>query len=102
MQNIERWMIGGVALLALAACDDTMTGSADTGLSGTQAQFTAMEAPCTSQAARLTGASAASVTVLDQIQTGGGPILTLAAGGSNYTCRLEADGSVTVFSEFAN
>ncbi|MEX5729148.1 hypothetical protein Ga0609869_002501 [Rhodovulum iodosum] len=74
----------------------------DDGLSGTPDQFASMTAPCVAQAARLTGVPQGAVVVLDRIRTGGGPILTLQAAGAPYTCRQEADGSVTVFSEFAN
>jgi len=84
----------------LAGCVET--GGSNSGLSGTTDQFTAMRAPCKTQAARMTGTSVSSVSILDSIQTGGGPILTLMAGGSQYTCRLEANGGVTVFSEYAN
>ncbi|MPQ93282.1 hypothetical protein [Thioclava sp. JE_KL1] len=84
----------------LAGCVET--GGSDPALSGTDTQFDTMTGPCVAQAATLTGTSAGSVTILDRIQTGGGPILTLMAGGSKYTCRLEANGSVTVFSEYAN
>ncbi len=91
-----------VAAAALAGCVETSGTSSDTGLSGTQSQFDTMTSPCIAQASRLTGASQSSIRILDRIQTGGGPILTLDAAGSKYTCRLEDDGSVTVFSEFAN
>ncbi len=72
------------------------------GLSGTPVQFDRMVTPCVAQAARLTGASRGSIRVLDRIRTGGGPILTLSVAGGKYTCRLEANDSVTVFSEYAN
>ncbi|MBW6419692.1 hypothetical protein [Celeribacter sp. PS-C1] len=88
----------GVAALLVAGCVEMD----DPALSGTPDQFSMMKSPCVAQAARLTGTSAGSVTILDEIQTGGGPILTLMAGGSKYTCRLEDDGTVTVFSEYAN
>jgi len=88
------------AAALLAGCVET--GDMDTGLSGTDAQFDAMRAPCKAQAARMTGTSVHSVTILESLQTGGGPILTLMAGGNKYTCRLEPDGRVTVFSEYAN
>ena len=75
---------------------------ADDGLSGSPEQFAAMERPCVEQASRLTGVAQRAISVLDRIRTGGGPILTLDAAGTKYTCRLEDDGGVTVFSEFAN
>jgi len=81
------------AAALLAGCVET--GDMDAGLSGTADQFDAMRAPCKAQAARMTGTSVHSVSILDSIQTGGGPIL-------KYTCRLEPDGRVTVFSEYAN
>lgn len=89
------------ALTALAACVED-TGSSGSGLSGTQAQFNAMTSPCIAQAARLTGVRQSSISVIDRIQTGGGPLLTLNVGGTKYSCRLEDNGRVTVFSEFAN
>lgn len=96
--------LGAAALVALAGCVEDTGGSSapNDGLSGTQSQFDGMTGPCIDQAARMTGVSRGSVTILDRIRTGGGPILTLNAGGAKYTCRLENDGSVTVFSEFAN
>ncbi len=63
--------------------------------------FAAMTGPCIDQAARLTGLSAGAISVSDNIQTGGGPLLVLNAAGTPYSCRREDDGSVTVFSEFA-
>jgi hypothetical protein len=96
-------------LAALAGCSTTTTvdsgtpssGSAGEGLSGTQEQFNRMTNPCIAQASRMTGLSQGSIVVIDRIRTGGGPLLTLNAGGTKYSCRLEDDGSVTVFSEFA-
>ena len=86
--------------LSLAGCTEDSTS--DTGLSGTDAQFAQMRAPCIAQAARLTGIPETQIVVSSQLQTGGGPLLVLDARGTSYSCRLEADGSVTVFSEFAN
>ncbi|EPX85325.1 hypothetical protein [Salipiger mucosus] len=94
--------LAGAALLALAGCVETTEPPRDDGLSGTDPQFAAMETPCRAQASRMTGSPQGAVAILDRIRTGGGPILTLSANGANYTCRLEPDGSVTVFSEFAN
>lgn len=65
-------------------------------------EFSAMEQPCIRQAARMSGLSAGSISILERIQTGGGPLLTLDAGGTKLSCRKEGDGSVTVFSEYAN
>lgn len=102
IMTIHWKLIGAAAAAAaLTGCVET-GGGMDTGLSGTDAQFDSMVYPCTAQASRMTGASQSSIAVLDRIQTGGGPILTLSAAGAKYTCRLEDDGSVTVFSEFAN
>jgi len=78
------------------------SSGSNNGLSGTPVQFDRMVTPCVAQAARLTGASRGSIRVLNRIRTGGGPILTLSAAGGKYTCRLEANNSVTVFSEYAN
>ncbi|MBK1703592.1 hypothetical protein CKO40_03230 [Halochromatium glycolicum] len=75
---------------------------ANDSLQGTPEQFSRMTQPCIAQASRMTGVSPGSITIIDRIRTGGGPLLTLNAGGTKYSCRLEDDGSVTVFSEFAN
>jgi hypothetical protein len=97
-------MLGRVCVLgvvaAVAGCVET-TGAGD-GLSGTEAQFSQMEQPCIAQAARLTGVSRGAIFVRERIRTGGGPLLVLDAGGAAFSCRFEDDGSVTVFSEFAN
>ena len=93
-------------MLALAGCqsDSSMDTGApkDDGLSGTQAQFDMMTDPCIRQAERMTGLGMKDISVTNRIRTGGGPLLTLNAGGTKYSCRLEDDGSVTVFSEYAN
>ncbi|MBF9058451.1 hypothetical protein HKCCSP123_04580 [Rhodobacterales bacterium HKCCSP123] len=90
-----------VVTAGLAGCVD-MGGAPSDGLSGTEAQFNSMTAPCIDQAARFSGYPAIDINIVDRIQTGGGPLLVLDAGGQRLSCRLEADGSVTVFSEFAN
>jgi hypothetical protein len=92
-----------LGLAALAGCVET-TGGTTTGdgLSGTDAQFNAMTAPCIDQAARFSGFPAADINIAERIRTGGGPLLVLDAGGQRLSCRLESDGRVTVFSEFAN
>ncbi len=72
------------------------------GLSGTEAQFNSMTSPCINQASRLTGVPARDINITNRIRTGGGPLLTLEAAGTKYSCRLEDNGTVTVFSEFAN
>ncbi|WP_109467255.1 hypothetical protein [Albibacillus kandeliae] len=82
----------------IAGCLDDSDGD----LSGTPSEFAQMKAPCVSQAARMTNIPADQIVVTNEIQTGGGPLLTLDARGTSYSCRKEADGSVTVFSEFAN
>jgi hypothetical protein len=88
--------------LGLAGCNTDVDVRSGDNLSGTENQFDSMEQPCTAQAQRLTGATSGVISVTDRIRTGGGPILTRDAAGTPYTCRLENDGSVTVFSEFAN
>ncbi|WP_300535232.1 hypothetical protein [uncultured Mameliella sp.] len=88
---------------ALTGCLETGPSSPpDDGLKGSPAQFSSMAQPCIAQASRLTGVAAGSISVTDQIRTGGGPLLVLNVGGANYSCRQEPDGRVTVFSEFAN
>lgn len=99
-----------VALVMMSGCGSTtngggsasISGAMDDGLSGTTAQFNRMRSPCIDQAQRMTGLDRTAISVTDEIRTGGGPLLTLNAGGSKYSCRLEDNGSVTVFSEYAN
>lgn len=92
-----------VTTAALAGCVETGGGTTvNDGLSGTEAQFNAMTAPCIDQAARYASYPARDINVADRIRTGGGPLLVLDAGGQRLSCRLEDDGRVTVFSEFAN
>lgn len=97
-------VIGAAALAAVAGCVETGGGGSapSDGLSGTDAQFNAMTAPCIDQAARFANYPAMDINIADRIRTGGGPLLVLDAGGQRLSCRLESDGSVTVFSEFAN
>jgi hypothetical protein len=100
----------GAAMLLTAGCGSSgSTGTsvdrganADDGLSGTQSEFNSMTNPCIAQASRMTGLGRGAIVVTDRIRTGGGPLLTLDAGGTRYSCRREGDGSVTVFSEFAD
>ena len=99
-------VVASSALAALVGCASSTgvernAGTSD-GLSGSEAQFNRMTNPCIAQASRMTGVSRGSIVVTDRIRTGRGPLLTLTAGGTKYSCRLEDDGSVTVFSEFAN
>jgi hypothetical protein len=105
MKNAMKLVIGAAALGTLAGCVETGGtggGAPSDGLSGTDAQFNAMTAPCIDQAARFAGFPARDINIADRLRTGGGPLLVLDAGGQRLSCRLEADGSVTVFSEFAN
>ena len=91
------------ALVGCASGTSVESGAgANDGLSGTEEQFNRMTNPCIGQASRMTGMSRGAIVVTNRIRTGGGPLLTLNAGGTKYSCRLEDDGSVTVFSEFAN
>ena len=88
-----------VCAAGLAGCIEDTGGPI---LTGSESEFASMEFPCISQAARLTGVPSNQIVVTSEIQTGGGPLLVLDARGTSYSCRLESDGSVTVFSEFAN
>lgn len=105
MKKVVKLVIGAAALGAVAGCVETGgsgSGSASDGLNGTDAQFNAMTAPCIDQAARYANYPARDINISERLQTGGGPLLVLDAGGQRLSCRLEPDGSVTVFSEFAN
>ena len=101
MNHIKMFALVGAATV-LAGCVETTGSSANDGLSGTEAQFNAMTAPCIDQAARYTNYPAMDINIADRIRTGGGPLLVLDAGGRRVSCRLEDNGSVTVFSEYAN
>lgn len=90
------------SLALLAACMDNMGTGSSSGLRGTPDEFAAMSKPCITQASRMTGVRVGNIRVTDQLQTGGGPLLSLNVGGAKYSCRLEDNGSVTVFSEYAN
>lgn len=108
MNQTTRIAGGALAVSVLAGCGSIVNGSSnpsapfDDGLSGSEEQFNRMTGPCVDQAARLTGLDRRSIGVLDRIRTGGGPLLTMSAGGTKYSCRLEDNGRVTVFSEYAN
>lgn len=95
-----KFVAGAAALIALAGCVED-SGSSD-GLSGTEAQFNAMTSPCINQASRYANFPARDINIVERIRTGGGPLLVLDAGGRRLSCRLEDNGRVTVFSEFAN
>ncbi|MBL3704170.1 hypothetical protein GI582_15835 [Sulfitobacter sp. BDSS02] len=94
---IRRFLVIGCCL-GLVACNDYDEATTF----ATPTEFEAMRQPCIDQAATLTSIPADQITVSSEIETGGGPLLTLDAAGTRYSCRKEADGSVTVFSEFAN
>ena len=94
---IRRFLVIGCCL-GLVACN----GYDDATTFATPTEFESMRQPCIDQAATLTSTPADQITVTNEIETGGGPLLTLDAGGTGYSCRKEADGSVTVFSEFAH
>lgn len=96
-----RIALGTALLVGLAGCVED-TGSSGSGSSGTPSQVDSMVGPCISQAARMTGVPTGAVVITQRLETGGGPLVTLEAAGVPYSCRRESDGSVTVFSEYAN
>ena len=102
MKSVIKLVIGATALGAVAGCVETSGSAPAAGMSGTDAQFNAMTAPCIDQAARYASYPARDINITDRLQTGGGPLLVLDAGGQRLSCRLEPNGSVTVFSEYAN
>ena len=106
MKSIIKTILAASAMVALAGCasDSSMDTSAprDDSLSGTLEQFEMMKEPCIQQASRMTGVHPTNIYVINSIRTGGGPLLVLKSAGNRYSCRLEDDGSVTVFSEYAN
>ena len=98
MEMFPKTAVLGFAGVALAACETSDGG----GFSNNIVPPAGMETQCKDQAARYAGITPGAVVVLSRIETGGGPLLTLQAAGQGLSCRREADGSVTVFSEFAN
>lgn len=98
MKKIGKLTMLGLASATLAACETSDSG----GLSNNITPPAGMEPQCINQASRYAEVPARSVVVLSRIETGGGPLITLDAAGRKLSCRREADGSVTVFSEFAN
>jgi len=83
---------GVAALLALSGCND-----AGDGMDGTEAQVDSMVDRCISQAARYASLpEPGMISVQDQIQTAGGPVLTLDADGTPLRCSLRNDGSASV------
>jgi hypothetical protein len=99
LKSYPRLAVLSVTGLVVAACETSDSGP---GLSNNITPPAGMEAQCIDQAARYAGVSTGSVVVLSRIETGGGPLITLNAAGQNLSCRREANGVVTVFSEFAN
>jgi len=89
------------ALTALSGCVSD-AGTPEPRFSDNIAPPAGMEAACIAQATALTGAPPAAVIVTNRIETGGGPFIGLNIEGASYGCRREPDGSVTVFSQFAN
>ena len=86
--------------LVLAGCVDEDATSG--GLSDNIAAPAGMREACLAHAVRLTGAASSGITMRAPIETAGGPFIGMTINGASYGCRLEADGSVTVFSQFAN
>lgn len=84
----------------LAACVET--GSPAEGFSDNAMAPTGMREACLAQAERLTGVPSSAITARTPIETGGGILISLDIAGASYGCRREADGSYTVFSQFAN
>ena len=89
------------ALAALTGCGSDMEDAVTPAVASDE-RFETMTDPCLEKAARFSGQPLNNITVTGQSMTGGGPLLTLSAGGTPLSCRLDSDGSVTVFSEYAN
>ncbi|SEN07296.1 hypothetical protein [Palleronia pelagia] len=63
-----------------------------------------MKESCIAQAVRLTGAPQSAIVARAPISVGpeNRPFIGLNVAGASYGCRIEDDGSYTVFSEYAN
>ena len=73
-----------------------LTFSGDQAGAGTGDVFAAMVQPCRTQTANYTGLPLRSVSVIDRVTTGQGPVLTLNAGRGTYYCARQPGGGVTV------
>ncbi len=95
-----RLAFGPALLFVVAGCVETVASSG--GLSDNIEAPAGMAEACLSQAVRLTGVPSSGIEMRAPIETGGGPFIGITIAGESYGCRTEDDGSVTVFSQFAN
>lgn len=98
---MAKWMTGAALIVAaagLAGCVEDMGPVEPDNITLPQG----MRQNCLNQASRMTGYGVNDIRVLSHIQTGGGPLMTMDVMGQKLSCRREANGRVTVFSEYAN
>lgn len=97
-----KYLSGSALLVALAGCVDS--GSGGGGMSDSGAAPAGMREACIALATRLTGAPASSIVAANPITVGPDQraFIGLTVNGASYGCRIEDDGSYTVFSQYAN
>lgn len=93
---------GTAILIALAGCMETRA-PAD-GMSNNAVAPAGMREECIAQATRLTGVPANRIVPANPIEVGPDrrAFIGLTIDGASYGCRIEDDGSYTVFSQYAN
>ena len=93
-------MAGAIAVSGCVAAPEPPSG----GLSDTATAPVGMREACIAQAMRLTGAPASGIVARPPIEVGPDrrAFIGLSVEGASYGCRIEDDGSYTVFSQFAN
>jgi hypothetical protein len=100
MKRMKRVLAITLAACTLAACADTQDDMSVPDATDAASQM--MIDPCLEQTARLTGKPLGDIYNEDPIETGGGPVIPISVGDADYSCRLNADGTVTVSSETAS
>lgn len=94
---------GATALIASAGCVSTQAPPS-AGLSDNAVAPAGMREACVAQAVRLTGVPASGIVTRPPIEVGPDrrAFIGMSVAGASYGCRIENDGSYTVFSQFAN
>ncbi len=94
--------MGLAATVTLTACVETSSNSG--GLSDNAIAPVGMREACIAQATRLTGVPESGIVAANPIEAGPDrrAFIGLTVNGASYGCRIEDDGSYTVFSQFAN
>lgn len=90
-----------VSIFLTACVETTSTGG---GLSDNATAPAGMQEACIAQATRLTGVPESGIVATNPIEAGPErrAFIGLTVNGASYGCRIEDDGSYTVFSQFAD